>query len=210
MDESHRLKPMPDNYDQEMFNRLYQQTEGLRRKLAYGIDHRRFGLTQEDIVASLDIKLVYTFTKYYGAPENILKANIIKALQHFKCRIIKSAYLDKFSQNIVSTDDAVVEDRFSEEPHNGKDYYYEKLMSFMRDHLSENAYVLLDLQLNPPPYILHRINPNKDGNLQKIPDELLVEYFDLGKGKKALDYITQLKKEIKNTASYAQSKLRVS
>jgi hypothetical protein len=206
MDESHRLKPMPANYDKEVFNRIYQQTEGLRRKLAYGIDHRRFGVTQDDIISSFNVKLVYTFTKYYGkCTENILKANCIKALQHFKCRIIKSAYLDKNSQTIVSTEDAVVEDKLVYEPHSSRDYYYEKLMVFMRDHLSENAYVLLDLQLNPPPYILERINPSPEGNLQKVPDELIADYFELGKGKKALEYIAHLKKEIRNTVTYAQT-----
>lgn len=80
----------------------------------------------------------------------------------------------------------------------------------MKEHLSENAYILLDLQLNPTPYILQRINPDKDSNLQKIPDELLLEYFDLGFSAKSFKYLTHLKKEIRNAIKYAQQKLRVS
>ena len=80
----------------------------------------------------------------------------------------------------------------------------------MKDHLSENAFALLDLQLNPTPYILHRVNLDKDSNLQKIPDDLLLEYFDLGYSDRAYRYLAQLKKEIRNAINYAKSKLRVS
>jgi hypothetical protein len=205
--EEHRLKPMPSNYDKEMFNRIYSKTEGLRKKLASSIDYRRFGLCYEDIVSAFNTKLLFTFTKYYGKPEGILKAHVINALQNYKNRIIKRAYIVKHSQTIISTELVPIEDHYeSNEP---RDYYYSKLMSFMRDHLSENAYTLLDIQLNPPPYILQRVNPGKDSKLQKIPDELLLEYFDLGSGEKAHKYLLQLKKEIRNAIHYAKLSLRV-
>jgi hypothetical protein len=206
--EEHRLKPMPTNYDQEMFNRIYDSTRNLTKSLARGIDARRFGIDQEELESWFDVKLLFVFTQYYGKPEGVLKANIINALKNYKCRIIKKAYTTKFSQNIISTEDAIIQEPVENE--HGQDFYFEKLMTFMKEHLSENAYTLLDLQLNPTPYILKRINPCKDSNLQKIPDNLLLEYFDLGSSPKALKYLTNLKKEIRNAVKYAQLKLRAS
>lgn len=202
--EEHRLQPMPENYDQKLFERIYNNTEGLRRKLASGIDYKRFGLGYEDMISAFNTKLLFTFRKYYDKPEGILKAHVITALQNYKCRIIKRLYTLKYSQHLISTEDVVIENIPEETTH---DIYYEKMMTFMKHHLSGNAYCLLNLQLNPPPYILNRINPGKDGDLQKIPDELLLEYFDLGSSDNAYKYLGQLKKEIRNAVHFARLQL---
>lgn len=205
--ELNRLKEMPKDYDKEMFNRLYDQTFNLRRKLASQIDSRRFGLPQEDILSFFDSKFIFVFQKHYKDPENIIKANLLTSLANFRNRILKSAYTIKHSQSIISTDDVIrLEDSLSEDhPQNDRGYnYFETLMAFMREHLSQNAYTIFDLQLNPPPYIYAKLNLTPNSNIQKIPDHVILDYLDLGNGTKAYKYIESLKKEIKHATHYAK------
>ena len=98
--ESHRLKPMVDGYDEKLFNKIYQDTELLRKKLTYQIDARKFGFDQNEIYSWFNVKLIFTFNRYYNesTPE-ILKAKIINSLQNFKNRIIKLSYSLKNSVN---------------------------------------------------------------------------------------------------------------
>ena len=92
--ETHRLKPMPTGYDEQLFNSLYKATEKLRNKLVYGIDNRRFGVEPAEIKSWFDVKFIYVFTKYYPKYSNpeVLKAHLINALQLFKYRILRKAY----------------------------------------------------------------------------------------------------------------------
>lgn len=205
--ELNRLKPMPEVYDQKVFNRLYANTENLRRKLASEIDSRRFGLSYEDILSFFDVKFIYVFEKHHEEPENIILAFLINSLKNFKCRILKAAYTIKYSQSIINVDDVLkLEDNLNEdhpENFNGLDYFH-KMMEFMREHLSMNAYTILDLQLNPPPYMLSKLNLSLDSKVQKIPDHVILDYLDLGNGPKASKYLDTLKKEIKNCINYAK------
>lgn len=199
MFELNRLKPMPEVYDHQLFNKLYQKTEGLRKKLASQIDPHRFGVTYEDILSSFDIKFIFVFSKCHKEPENILLATILNSMQNFKCRILRAAYTKKYSQNIMQIDDltyfgnTLTEDH----PQNKLDEHYsEKLMEFMKGYLSPNALAVFEVKLNPPPYIQNKLNTHEDANLQKIPDDLILDYFDLGFGIKAHKYLNSLKKEI--------------
>lgn len=207
--EEHRLQPMPSNYDPVVFNKLFSKTEGLRHKLASEINHHRFGLSHEDIVSFFNTKFIFVFAKYYNEPEEKLLAHILNALKNFKCRILRNAYTIKHSQSIVEADSVVYLSNTAMD-NIDRDYYFNRLMDFMRQHLSENAFIILQVQLNPPPYILQRINPGKEANLQKIPDQLILEYFDLGNGYKANKYLTDIKKEIRHGINYAKSYFRSS
>lgn len=207
--EEQRLKPMVENYDPVLFKKIYQKTEGLRRKLASGIDHRRFGVDQEEIRSWFAVKFIFAYNKYvHKYDENILLGHMIRAMQFFKCRIIKAAYTVKYSQTIVEFTGSEVKDvynPFNEE----REYYYEKAMSYLREHLSDNAYMVLQLQINPPPYVLYRLKDTGKygGNswVHKIPDELIAEYFDMGCDRKSLEYIRTIKGEIKEAVSSARS-----
>lgn len=210
--EENRLQPMVEGYDEKLFNKLYQETEPLRRKLAGQIDARRFGLFYDDILSFFDVKFIFCFNKHYNEPPNKLKAFLLNSLSNFKNRILRNAYTVKNSQNIVSFDTLVnIDDSFHLEPDyvspTPRDYYYEKMMHFMKHHLSDNAYLLLEVQLNPPPYILKRINKSPDSNLQKIPDLVLLKYFGLGKSENAHRYLNKLKKEIRSAVQYAKTQL---
>ena len=205
--ELNRLQQMPENYDEKLFNHLYSKTENLRRKLTSEIDPRRFGLSYEDILSFFDIKFIFVFSKYYQESEGILLGYLINAMKNFKCRILRKAYTKEFSQSIVSVDDVLTleENLYEHQVEvSNKEYYHTLLMDFMKKHLSMNAYTIMDLQLNPSPYIQHKLNISPDANIQKIPDHLLLEYLELGNSAKAYKYLDSLKKEIRNAIGYAK------
>lgn len=206
MEES-RLRPMAVGFDEKLFNRLYAETAPLRKKLAGQIDSRRFGLGYEDILSFFDVKFIYCFNKHYDDPPEKLKAFLLNALRNFKCRILRAAYTKKFSQSIVSFEDLQAKEFDIAEENDTRDSYMEKLLSFLKDHLSDNALLILQIQLNPPPFILDRINISKEKSLQKIPDQLILEYLDLGYSDNAVKYLNHLKKEIKQVIGFAKTSL---
>lgn len=208
--EEHRLKPMPANYDVKLFNELHKNTEGLRISLAKKIDCRRFGLEFEDILSWFDIKFIYAFTKYYEKyPPNILKGHIIKSLQMFAFRIMREAYLGKnaiYSNSIVIEEIEYFENLVSssdeETPHE-----YIKLqpvLDYLKTKLSDNAFLILDIQLSLPNFILEKLEgPNKK-QFNSIPNELLANYLGLPDDKKCLSYIAGLKSEIRGAIDSAR------
>lgn len=207
MEES-RLKPMVAGYDEEMFNRLFRKTENLRKKLASEIDPNRFGVCYCDIVSFFNTKFIYVFNKYYGHTEGVLLGHLIKALQLFKFRILRSAYILKHNHKKVDIDSLVTYEENlvdNADPYKEKNNYLPVLMDFLKNHLSENAYLLLEVQLNPPPFILSKINPGADSSLQKIPDHVYLEYLNLGSSENSYKYLKFLKNEIKDATNYAKA-----
>lgn len=211
MEES-RLKPMVDGYNETLFNELYQKTENLRYKLAMQIDHRRFGVDREEILSWFSVKFIFAYNKYCKKyNKDVLLGHLIRALQFFKYRIIKSAYTVKYSQNIVEFEGNEHNDYFYEEPENNyQNHYYMVLCDYMKSKLSDNAYFLLQLQINPPHYIIKRLNEEKIDTLHKIPNDLVLEYFDMGYCEESNRYIETLKAEIKNTIALAKKHFRES
>lgn len=208
--EEGRLKPMPVDYDPELFKRLYEETKPLRLSLARQIDHHRLGVGPEDILSFFDTKFIYVFTKHYQDSPEKLKAFLLNAIRNFKCRILRSAYTVKNSQHIISTEDAHETVNWLEDDSTSdvRDFYYQKLIDFLKKTISDNALMVLQLQLNPPPYILARINTNPQKPLQKIPDTLLIEYLGLEVNNKTLKYIQGIKKEIKAGIALAKANFR--
>jgi len=207
--EENRLKPMKEGYDPKLFSTLYSKTEGLRRKLASEIDARRFGVDYEEILSWFNVKFIYTFNKYFEEHnENILLGHVIKALQFFKCRILRSAYTTKYSQSIIDISElGNYENLISEEDHHNsnRDLFYDLCMEFMKSNLSENAYKLLHVQLSPPPFILMKMQEEGISNINKIPSSIIADYFELGITSKAIGYVENLKKEIKDTTHKARA-----
>lgn len=210
MEES-RLKPMVKGYDVNVFNDLYVQTEKLRRKLASEIDPRRFGVDYFEILSWFDVKFIYVFNRYYEKHSpDILKGHIIRGLQFFKCRILRKAYTQSSIQHMNTTEltdyeDFEHEDFLEETEHTSdKDFLYDLAMEFFKSHLSENAYELLQVQLNPPPYIIHLLQEEGIENRNKIPNSIFADYFELGTSPKAIKYIESLKKEIKGAIEEAR------
>lgn len=206
--EVHRLKNMPDGYDVPMFNRLYSRTIGLRKKLASEINPHRFNLQYDDILSWFDDKVIWVFSKYHSVyDEDVLLGHIINSLQLFKCRILRAAYTHKYSQQIINIENpGQIEDIAFTDPRHDDSLLYNKLVEFLKLYITDDAVYLLEIQLNPPPYILKRLNSSPDKKLDKISDNLLIEYLDMPQNEKALRYITGLKKEIKEGVAMAKQR----
>lgn len=206
MEES-RLTPMVE-HDPVVFKLIYEKTQGLKRKLASEIDYRRFGLTYEDMVSWFDIKLLFVFNKYYNKHNpQVLLGHVINSLQLFKCRILRAAYTKKYTQTIIEMGESDEYENIliDDELHNSnKDLFYDLAVSFMIKHLSENAYELFQVQLNPPPFILHRLEEERIRDKTKIPNHILAEYFDFDNSDKSIKYLDSLKKEINNGINIAR------
>lgn len=195
-------------HDPRVFNNIYQNTEGLRRKLASQIDWRRFGVDYNEGLAWFDVKFIFVFNKYYNKhTEEVLKGHIIKAMQLFKYRILRGAYTIKYSQSIVPL--SGFEEGIADELEN-KSYHMDLLYDYLKNIISDNAFILLQTQLNPPPYIIYRLREKGLESLHKIPDDVLLEYFDLGDCSRAYKYLATLKKEIKQGIAHCKVHFRAS
>ncbi|MAO08035.1 MAG: hypothetical protein CL596_04910 [Alteromonas sp.] len=206
--EIHRLKPMKSDYSPELFNRLYKETSNLRKSLARQIDSRRYGVTPDIVESWFDDKFIFVFNKHFdNKDQDVLKGFIINSLKTFKYRILRKAYGQEgeFYNSTVDLegDNELINIIPSKDNSSDvKEIFYSLALSFMEKQLSDNAYLLLQVQLNPPPYIIERINNYNS----RIPNNLLCEYLglDLGSKRKTDRYIKKLKKEIKDTTELAQ------
>jgi len=202
--EIHRLKPMKDGYDQDLFNRLYKETEGLRNLLTYQIDHRRYGVTQDIIKSWFDDKFIFVFNKYYGEITNDqLKGRIINALRTFKFRMLRKAYSkyniynnevrlegEKNLINIIPIDDGI----------SNHQLFLELALIYLKKNLCDDSFLVLQVDLNPPPYILNKmVNPKT-----KIPAKLIAEYLDLEPSRDSTLYINDLRSEVSYWVSQAK------
>ena len=200
--ETHRLKPMPEGYNAELFNELYKSTEKLRNKLVFEIDHRRFGVEPCDIKSWFDSKFIYVFTKYSSKHSNpeILKAHLLSSLQLFKCRILRKAYTQEGLHYLsnVGLEDTQEMDYMVDSPDSSE--YTERLetaLDFFRGELNRQAYDILMLKLYPPQYVTDKLSEHK--NLSRISPELISEFFDL-----PINVVKRCLKDIKEATSKAR------
>ena len=194
--EIHRLKEMPLDYDQELFNRLYKETESLRRSLVYQIDHRRYGVTPDIIKSWFDDKFIFVFTRYYGLEEGFLKGRIINALKTFKLRVLRKAYSKyNINNNQVRLEGEInliniIPDKNEISDH---ELFLEMALKYLKKNLCDDAFLILSLELNPPPFILDKLHSSKT----KIPAKLIAEYLDIDQDRDGLSYIADLRSEVK-------------
>jgi len=193
--EIHRLKPMKEGYDEILFNKLYKETEGLRNLLTYQIDHRRFGVTQDIIKSWFDDKFIFVFNKYYGEiTEGQLKGRLINSLQIFKSRMLRKAYSpyninnhvvhlegEQNLINIIPIDNEITDHQL----------FLELALTYLQKNLCDDAFLVLEIDLNPPPFILEKLHSSKT----KIPAKLIAEYLDLEPSSDSSLYIGDLRSE---------------
>lgn len=204
--EIHRLKTMDVDYDTAVFNEIYQDVQPLKYTLASQIDHRRLGISKDVLLSWFDDKLLFVFQKHYKDKEpEVLKGFIINSLKVFKYRILRKVYTDQgeYLSNLVTLDGEkkyinVIPDESEDSDH---DVFVSIVSNFMKEKLSREAYLLFQIQLNPPPYILSRV---KSGS-SKIPLEILMEF--LGLSKEHLPQLKRIKKEINQTIKMAREEL---
>lgn len=202
--ELHRLKPMQD-YDQEVFARIYKDTRSLVKTLVRGIDYSRFDVTQDIIESWFDDKLLYVFNKYYGKyDEGVLKGHVINALKLFRYRVLKSAYTEKaaFRQNTIDLGEDnerinIIPDR--SEP-DTRDALLNLMYEFMKENLSKDAYLVFELQADPPEYFTSRLSKPTS----RIPAKLICQFCEIEPTKDAIRYIGHLREEIQENIKRAR------
>lgn len=200
--EEHRLKPMPINYNKELFNELFEETKKLRRKLARNIDCNRFKVEYEDVVSWFDVKFIFVFNKYYGKMDkDVLKGHIINSLNLYQNRIMRMSYSPKYNlQNVVNYEDRELFEELNISDYNEDFTFKEAALAYMRKNLPEDAYTLLQIELYPPYYIINKLT-QENKNIQKIPARIISEYL----GWENTSRVNKLRKIIENTAEQARA-----
>ena len=72
------------------------------------------------------------------------------------------------------------------------DIFLELALKYLKKNLTDDAYLILEIQLNPPPFILSKVNNPKT----KIPAKLIAEYLDLEPSRDSSLYINDLRSEV--------------
>lgn len=198
MDEAHRLKTMKQDYDPALFNRLLHECTPLIHKLAFTIDNRRFGVEREDIISWFQIKFIHAFNKYFDTKPKLLKGYLLNSLSLYANRIMRQAYLPQFVNKASEIDISELYDETNiisdNSSHEAEDLFLNLAKSFLQQKLSENAYFIMELELNPPHWIKKELQDIDKSPNAKIPHELIAEY--LGWGDNAISYIRDLRTEI--------------
>jgi hypothetical protein len=197
--EIHRLKPQEKNsYDERMFNQLYKDCKPLISNLVSQIDTRRLGVSRDIVLSWFDDKFMFVFFKYHNERDyNHLKYSLIQALQFFKCRLLRKTYTKKNQdfQNMVSMDDDnknlknIINNQ--EDETENIDEQLNGVLQFLKKELSEEAYFILELQLNPPLFIVDKVK-----SVHNITPKVILEYINLKPVKENINYIKNLKIEI--------------
>lgn len=207
--ELHRLKTMQENYDQQMFLRLYKVCKPVIRNLTKQIDYKRYNLTPDIISSYFWDKMLYVFNKYYGTcSEEHLKARILASLSTFKNKLLRSAYGEQaeYNQSLFKLDDLFDNDKELEddsEEEKAKSEMIDMMYDYMKEHLSIDAYMVFEVLLTPPPYIKERIEDSG-----RITNLLLVEFFDMPKTNSSAKYISELRSDIQYWEDRAKEELK--
>ncbi len=194
------------DYDKELFEKIYYQTTSLRRMLAYQIDARRFGVTPDIILSWFDDKFLLVFNKYFGKKDpEVLKGYIINSLKTFKYRILRKAYQPEsmqFYSNLIELEDSSevynIIDRVEESSEN---IFLGLAVEFIKERLSNEAYLIFQIQIDPPFYVTSRMkNPNG-----RIPTNLILEFLGIEPTKYAISRINKIRRQVNEVIDEAKS-----
>lgn len=195
--ELHRLKPMQEGYDQDLFNRLYKLCKPVIKNLVRQIDARRYNVTPDIIQAQFEDKMLFVFNKYYGkVSEEHLKANILRSLSTYKVHLLKYAYNERaeFNQSLASLDDLFDDSKeYMDDTEETvfREELLDKVHQYMKEHLSDDAYMVWQVVTNPPPYVEERMLGPRVTNI------VIAEFFDLPKTRSAVKWIGELREDIR-------------
>lgn len=207
--ELHRLQPMREDYSTELFNKLYKVCKPVIRRLSKQIDCKRFDLTEDIIASYFWDKMLFVFNKYYGTcSDEHLKAKILASLSTFKNKLLRSAYSEQasYNQNLSKLEDLfddskeLIDDSESEK---SKQEMMDMMYSYMKDHLSVDAYLVFETLMIPPPFIQERVKAS--GHVTHL---LLVEFFDLPRNKNSVRFISELRSDIQYWQERAMEELK--
>ena len=207
--ELHRLRKMKP-YDQDLFNRLYKTCRPLIKRLSRGVDARRYNLSSDIIVSYFWDKFLYVFNKYQGEySEERLKATILSSLMMYKNKLLRKAYGDQADFNKSLTSMEVLYDNNKELLDDSDETRLKEGRSkifheYMQSHLSQDAYLVFKIQLDPPKWFEEKM-ANSHGKMSILH---LIDYFDLPRDKASVNIISQIRKDIQATLEQAKIDLR--
>ena len=201
--ELHRLKPMQEGYDVTLFNDLYSKTKGLRENLVYQIDESRFGVTKDELRSWFDDKFIFVFNKYFGKMEpEVLKGYLINSLKTFKLKVLRRSYQlnNSVNLNTITLDDLSMFNTIEDYRDENSEMLYNLASEFLKNKLSQEAWELLQLQLNPPLFILSKMkNPES-----RIPGKLILEFLGEDITTANLNLIKAIRQEISQAIEMAR------
>lgn len=207
--ELHRLTELKP-YDQDLFNRMYKTCKPLIRRLTKGVDSRRFNVSQDIIQSYFWDKFLYVFNKYQDKyDEERLKATILSSLQTFKSKLLRNAYTKQaeFNQELTSLENLFDNNKEllddSEESRIKEEQSLE-FHKYMKEHLTRDEYLVMQIQLDPPKWFEDKIKESH-GKLSILH---LIDYFELPRDKTSINFFSRIRKNIQKTLEQASIDLR--
>jgi hypothetical protein len=207
--ELHRLTELKP-YDQDLFNRMYKTCKPLIRRLTKGVDSRRFNVSQDIIQSYFWDKFLYVFNKYQDKyDEERLKATILSSLQTFKSKLLRNAYTKQaeFNQELTSLENLFDNNKEllddSEESRIKEEQSIE-FHKYMKEHLTQDEYLVMQIQLDPPKWFEDKIKESH-GKLSILH---LIDYFELPRDKTSINFFSRIRKNIQKTLEQASIDLK--
>lgn len=200
--ELHRIKPL-ENYDPEVFNKLYKLCRPVIRNLVKQIDCRRYNVSKDVISSYFWDKMLFLFNRYYEESEGnieFLKAHILKGLNTYKYHLLQEAYSERseYFQGLVSLDTMYENNNNREcigdedDGEERKEELLNKLYDYMSQHLSPDAMLIFECLMIPLDFFLVRTNQGAS----RITNQMFVEFFELPKTKSSMQYISELRQDV--------------
>lgn len=209
--ELHRLKPT-EEYDTELFMRMYKACEKYIKKLVYGVDENRFGVSRDIVESYFWDKFTFVFFKYHKVQtEAHLKSTLLHSLSTFKNKLLSQAYTEaaEFNQKTSSLDmlfDNSKEDRgidgekdddetddIDVQDSEQLDYWEDKekaLYDFLKTKLTPDEILLMQVETNPPKWFdIHCTT-------SRITIQDLINFFGLPKDRKSRNIISAMRNHI--------------
>lgn len=208
--ELHRIKDFNQSYNVELFNKLYKNMRPLMKRLAKQVDSKRFNVTPDIILSYFSDKFVYVFDKYQKVyDEEHLKAALLSSLSTFKNRLLRSAYTEQaeINQQVSQLEDLFDNDKEfidDTEEYEIKENRLKAIYDYMEKHLSSDAYLIFQIQMDPPEYIRERMKTDNS----KISLMLMLDFFELPRTKRNANWISEIRKDIDYWLEKAKSDLR--
>lgn len=201
--ELHRIKPL-ENYDHEVFNKLYRICKPVIRNLVKQIDCRRYNVSKDVISSYFWDKMLFLFNRYYEESEGdveFLKAHVLKGLQTYKYHLLQEAYSERseYFQGLISLD-SLYESNNNREclgdeedvEDNHKEELLKDLYNYMGQHLSPDAMLIFECLMTPIDFFLKRTNQGTS----RITNQMFVEFFELPVTKSSMQYISELRQDV--------------
>lgn len=206
--EEHRLKPMTSGYNEVLFKDLYQRVEPLKKKLASEINCHRFGVSYDDICSWFDVKIIFVFQKHCEEfTEQKLLAYIINSMRTYKKRLLITMYQKKYSANVVDFTDVTQFKYLQEEEEGNKDQLLKICIHEIKTKLGEEACLVFETELYPPPYIVDKMRDKKKNPNSRIPTYLIADYLGLEDSSESINRIQRLRNEVQKTIKLVSKEL---